>query len=65
MDSVGLGQSFKENKKEKTIETLTDKELVEDLSYYVDYAQKQSPPFVDKTYDIVKKYINELYERVK
>ena len=41
----------------KTIEDLNRKELFEDLEYYVAYAQHQSPPFVDKTFDIIRKYI--------
>ena len=45
---------------EKKIEDLTNKELLEDLHYYVDYAQKQSPSFVDKTFNIVYLYIKEL-----
>lgn len=31
----------------RTIKDLTTKELFEDLEYYVNYAQTQSPPFVD------------------
>ena len=47
----------------KTIEDLNQKELFEDLEYYVNYAQHQSPPFVDKTFVINKKYIEQLKKR--
>lgn len=48
--------------KAKRIEDLNRKELFEDLEYYVDYAQMQSPSFVDKTFEIIKKYIRALKE---
>ena len=44
----------------KTIKDLNNKEIIEDIEYYLNYAQVQSPPFVDKTFEIIKKYINEL-----
>jgi len=49
----------------KTIKDLTTKELFEDLEYYVNYAQIQSPSFVDKTFDIIKMYIEELKEKLR
>ncbi len=47
----------------KTIQDLTVKEILEDLKYYVNYANVQSPSFVDKTFNIILKYINELEKR--
>lgn len=49
----------------KTIKDLTLKELFEDLDYYINYGQVQSPPFVDKTYEIIKKYIKQIKELLK
>ncbi|BDI54999.1 MAG: hypothetical protein QIT40_gp41 [Lokiarchaeia virus VerdaV4] len=48
--------------KAKKIEDLNHKELLEDLEYYVIYAQFQSPSFVDKTFEIIHKYIRALKE---
>lgn len=44
----------------KTIEDLTLKELFEDLDHYINYG-----PFVDKTYEIIKKYIKQIKELLK
>lgn len=41
----------------RTIEDLNVKELLEDLEYWVNYANVQSPPFVDKTFKIIREYI--------
>jgi hypothetical protein len=45
------------------VEELTNLEIIEDLEYYVVYAQYQSPSFVDKAFDIINKYLKELKER--
>ena len=47
----------------KTIEELTIKEIFEDIDYYLNYAQMQSPSFVDKTLKAIKIYIVELKKR--
>ncbi len=44
----------------KIIKDLNKKQIIEDIEYYLNYAQAQSPAFVDKTFEIIKKYINEL-----
>ena len=44
----------------KKIEDLNNKEIFEDIEYYLNYAQVQPPPFVDKTFEIIRGYINEL-----
>jgi len=49
----------------KQIKDLTNIEIMEDIKYYLNYAQLQSPSFVDKTFDIIRKYTKELYERFK
>lgn len=49
---------------ERTIQDLNYKELLEDLNYWAYYAQMQSPDFVDATFEIIYKYINELEDRL-
>ncbi len=51
-----------ENKKE--LKDLTQKELLEDLGYYVKYAQTQSPSFVDNTFHCIWDDIKELFRRL-
>ena len=47
----------------KKIEDLNVKELIEDLEYYVDYANIQCPSFVDNTFNIIREYIKWLKKR--
>lgn len=49
----------------KEIPDLTNKEILEDLEYWIYEAQMRSPSFVDEIFDIVRKYIEELKERFK
>jgi len=51
--------------KKKTIEELTEIELVEDLEHYIIFANHQTPSFVDPTFIIILKYITELKKRLK
>jgi len=48
----------------KTIEELTIKELLEDLTLYTKRANCQSPPFCDDTFKIIYGYIRELQNRL-
>lgn len=49
--------------KERTVQDLNNKELLEDLSHWIYQAQMRSPPFVDDVFDIIKKYTTELHKR--
>lgn len=53
------------SKKLKELKDLTDKELMEDLAYYVKMAQTQSPPFVDSTFNCIWDDIKEFQKRWK
>ena len=50
---------------EKTVKDLTNKEIVEDLFYWIQQAWVRSPPFVDNVFKIIYKYVCELEERFK
>ena len=47
----------------KELKDLTKIELLEDLAYYVNLAQHQSPSFVDNTFGCIWDDINELRKR--
>lgn len=47
----------------KTIQDLTNKEIVEDIDYYLNELNMMAPPFCDGRFRIVKEYILELYKR--
>jgi len=49
----------------KEIKDLTDIELLEDIEYYLYNAQLKSPPFVDKTFDIIREYLKEWRKRLR
>ena len=49
---------------EKTLEDLTIKELLEDLGYWIRYAQLQSPPFTDSAYSNIWESFNVLVKKV-
>lgn len=49
--------------KERTIQDLNNKELLEDLSYWIYQAQMRSPPFIDDVFAIIIKYTTELHKR--
>ena len=49
---------------DKKITDLNNKELFEDLNYYINYAQIQSPNFVDNTFEIVRLYVEEVGKRL-
>ena len=48
----------------KELKDLTDKELLEDLGYYVKQAQYQSPSFTDNSYSAIWDDIKELFRRL-
>jgi len=45
------------------LKDLTNKELLEDLAYYVNQAQMMSPPFTDESYRAIWDDIIELVKR--
>ncbi len=49
----------------KTIEDLTNLEIVEDLHYWMLQTQMKSPPFVDEMFEILLGYIFELEKRFR
>lgn len=61
-------RNFKDKKEKfqnKKMSELTMTELLEDLGYYVKYAQYQSPSFVDQTFNCIWEDIIELFRRFK
>ena len=49
---------------EKKLEDLTMKELLEDLGYWIQHAQYQSPPFTDGAYSNIWESFNALVSKV-
>ena len=47
----------------KTIQDLNNKEILEDLDYWITQAQMRSPSFVDDVFEIIRKYTIELHKR--
>lgn len=48
---------------ERTVQDLNNKELLEDLDWWIYQAQMRSPPFVDDVFAIIIKYTTELHKR--
>ena len=49
----------------KELEDLTNIELMEDMGYWIQYAQYQSPTFTDAAYSAIWKAYMVLLERIK
>ena len=46
------------------IKALNHKELLEDLEYFINVAQFMAPPFLDTTFDILRRLMSEINKRV-
>lgn len=67
--TVKIFREFLEEQKQKfktkKLSDLTNKELLEDLAYYTNMAQIQSPSFTDNSYYAIWEDIKELFNRLK
>lgn len=55
--------SVERDEKKKTVKDLTQKEILEDLDYWLTQTQMRCPSFVDEMFDILRTYTKELEKR--
>jgi len=57
--------SIERSEKKKTVSDLTQKEILEDLDYWLTQTQARCPAFVDEMFDIIRQYTKELEKRLE
>jgi len=57
--------SVERSEKKKTVSDLTQKEILEDLDYWLTQTQMRCPPFCDEMFDIIRMYTKELEKRLE